>query len=300
MKQLRRALTLILIGLALLLSGARNLTAEGPSQPNQGTQTKAPTQQHSAVASPSKFTFNQGTPIPTAETGAHYNHNQHSQSGPWGDLPGWLQAIATIALVIFAARQMRFVRRGTTATENAANAARDNAIAAQKYAGIAERTLILTQRPKLVVRNVVIEQVRPFATVQPLELFAPGQHVNGHLYVTNVGGSKATIQFYSCRGLPIQGGLPMERPDEGFQGIPPTVSTLESGESHRFEFSSEQVGNEGPLIRQGNNGWAFYVMGWIQYSDDIGTLRRTLFCRRWGVVERRLFPVKDPDYEQEN
>jgi hypothetical protein len=135
---------LILIASALLLSGARNVTAEGPSEPDQRSQTETPAQDHDALASPSPTIINQPAPQPTPNAGATYIYNQYKQSSPLGDLPTWLEAIATILLVIFAGRQMQFVSRSTTATENAANAASENAKAAKDAAVATERYVEMT------------------------------------------------------------------------------------------------------------------------------------------------------------
>jgi hypothetical protein len=136
----------ILITSALLLSGARDATAESPSQPNQRSQTETQAQQHYAVASPAPAIVNQPSPKPTANTGATYIYNQYKQASPLGDFPTWLEAIATILLVIFAGRQMRFVRRSTQATENAAKAASDNAQAARDAAIATERYVEMTEQ----------------------------------------------------------------------------------------------------------------------------------------------------------
>ena len=40
-----------------------------------------------------------------------------------------------------------------------------------------------------------------------------------------------------------------------------------------------------------------YVLGWVDYTDDAGNLRRTSFCRMF--VRGRFVPVNDPDYEDE-
>src|SRR5579875_2591185 len=62
--------------------------------------------------------------------------SQHEGSS---DLPAWLQAVATIGLLGFAFWQMRLISRSTTATENAAGAAAENAKAAKDAAEATER-----------------------------------------------------------------------------------------------------------------------------------------------------------------
>jgi hypothetical protein len=129
----------------VLLSTQSSTPAKSPRQTNEGTEAETFAQQRSGVATQPP-TFHQAIPVPTALAGAHHYDNQHYEPRQLGDLPGWLQAIATILLVIFAAWQMRFVRRGTTATENAANAARDNAKAAKDAAIATERYAEMTEQ----------------------------------------------------------------------------------------------------------------------------------------------------------
>ena len=203
-----------------------------------------------------------------------------------------LAAIEVVTLVIFAVTMCANIR-AARASLMSAKAAAQNAVAAKQQSDTAQRALVLTQRPKLIVRNVAIRQMRPLAA-PPIELFALNHSVEGHLYVANIGSSKAIIRYYSCWGHAIQGGLRMERPDEGFQGNPPEVPELEPGQSTQIHFSSRPIGPEGPLIRQNSDGWAFYVIGWVEYADNIGVIRRTVFCRKWDANKWRLFPVDTP------
>jgi len=97
----------------------------------------------------------------------------------------------------------------------------------------------------------------------------------------------------------------MERPYEGnvIETMIPRVK-LEAGESLPITFQSRQaMGPEGDDIRTSAAGWRLYVMGWIQYTDDLNNQRRTAFCREYRSVHTgtrgRFFPVADPDYEHE-
>ncbi len=65
---------------------------------------------------------------------------------------------------------------------------------------------------------------------------------------------------------------------------------------------------EGDFADHGDETTAFspkvrlpiYVMGWIDYTDESGIPRRTVFCRKYHFDERRFVPVKNPDYERED
>jgi hypothetical protein len=167
-------------------------------------------------------------------------------------------------------------------------------------------TIVLTHRPKLHVRNVVVRQPRPVHAQQP-RIFAEGHLVSGQFYVVNVGGTEANITGSYCLVHWRQHGLPMERPYEGENPTPTGLTgiTLQPGETAPGIFQSENpMGPQGEDIRLGNAGWRIYVMGWIEYTDAINVRRRTAFCREYqirqqGTSEGRFYPVDDPDYEHE-
>jgi transposase-like protein len=50
-------------------------------------------------------------------------------------------------------------------------------------------------------------------------------------------------------------------------------------------------------ILTGRGNWAIYIMGWIEYLDDLKIPRRTAFCRKYEITKGRFFAVDDPDYE---
>jgi hypothetical protein len=73
-------------------------------------------------------------------------------------------------------------RRTVSATEIASKAAEDAAT-------VAEKSLVLTQRPKLRSRNIVIEDEKFNGNGS---LFIENKLVSGQLYVVNVGNTPAT------------------------------------------------------------------------------------------------------------
>jgi hypothetical protein len=61
-------------------------------------------------------------------------------------------------------------------------------------------------------------------------------------------------------------------------------------------------------VGRGSSNEILYIMGYVEYIDDIGTPRQTSFCREYRLPgktigedrrARRFFAVKDPDYENE-
>jgi hypothetical protein len=175
----KRLFLLVLIASALLLNAARNVTAEGPSQPNQSTQAQTESQQHNPIPSPPVSPLVQPSPAPPAQRREAVTDDQGREASPSGnDLPAWLEAIATILLVGFALWQMRFIRRSTAATENAANAARDNAKAAKDAAIATERYVEMTEQMVKATKQsahateLALNAERPFVFVEVLTVSA--------------------------------------------------------------------------------------------------------------------------------
>jgi hypothetical protein len=197
---------------------------------------------------------------------------------------GAVTAIATVAIGVFTFFLMYVTNRQARLT--------------QESIDLTKQTLTLTYRPRLHVRNVVL---RP-------PLFECGQLIHGQFYVSNVGGISACVVESHCEVLWDINGLPMERPYEGKRGNNPIGKNvvIAPGASYPGLFQSEstyeikEVRGEPGIFAGGR----LYVMGWIDYVDDLKVRRRTAFCRQYlynpdahGV--RRFYPVEDPDYEYE-
>ena len=158
------------------------------------------------------------------------------------------------------------------------------------------------ERPKLIVRNIVLNSPSQTPAPVPDPWFYQGARLAGQFYVVNVGGSPAKIAESGCwviwkaneQPLP---GLPMRRPYEGKDGNNPVLGSLGPGESAPGIFQSEDyLGNEIDRVRSGN--WSLYVLGWVEYTDDRDMKRRTAFCRKYDANKRRFFAAEDdPDYE---
>ena len=92
----------------------------------------------------------------------------------------------------------------------------------------------------------------------------------------------------------------MSRPYEGKYPLPEVIEKIAPGSTQTAGFISERPMDEmGTLIRNGAGYWHLYVMGWVDYFDELGTRRRTAFCREFIPNKGRFFPVSDPDYEHE-
>jgi hypothetical protein len=164
-------------------------------------------------------------------------------------------------------------------------------------------SIILSQRPRLIVRNVVARQP-DCITIPGTPPFGKGKPVGGQFFVANVGGSEATVRESRYIVIGLEGTLPMERPYEGQAGNNPiTVKCVlpPGGVTPGLISAPNPFPDKDPMPTPtaGDRGehTSVYVMGWIEYSDGLGSVRRTAFCRKYHWRRKRFFAVKDPDYE---
>ncbi len=168
-----------------------------------------------------------------------------------------------------------------------------------EQARIANKMLLLQFRPKLIIRNVVIDVADE---IPRPPLFRDHHPVSGQFYISNTGGTEAKITEIGC-WVEWSQILPMQRPYEGKHGFECSATALQPSQSIPWTFNSA---NDGKLmnarandILSGMGNWALYVMGWVQYIDDLKTPRRTAFCRKYEFSKGRFLAVDDPDYEHQ-
>jgi hypothetical protein len=94
----------------------------------------------------------------------------------------------------------------------------------------------------------------------------------------------------------------MRRPYEGMEGNNPILGKIEAGNRKTVVFASEEALNIGhtEIGLMGTDFkpvWTVYIMGWIEYVDDLGFERRTAFCRKFDPSTSRFVAISDPDYE---
>jgi hypothetical protein len=88
----------------------------------------------------------------------------------------------------------------------------------------------------------------------------------------------------------------MRRPYEGKEPML-IVDKLPPGASVPFPFGEMMPGDPEVLAEI---GWQAYFLGFVEYADRLGTVRRTAFCRCWNSGRRRFYQIEDdPDYEHE-
>jgi hypothetical protein len=172
------------------------------------------------------------------------------------------------------------------------------------HAPLARKSLVSTHRPRLRVRNIVVEYPDP-AELNPIMLFIRGKYVRGKFEVTNIGGTLAKVQKSHCQVFWTRDGLPMEPPNKEKEN--PALlegQFITAGMSYEGRFvSDEPMDGDGLGLSAFAKDISLYVMGWITYTDDSDDIRRTAFCRVYRQVEGgrigRFRRVDDDDYEHE-
>jgi hypothetical protein len=171
---------------------------------------------------------------------------------------------------------------------------RDNVKLNRQALEISRQALILNQPPRLKVRSLEVRP-RPYATGEPFNVFPLDTTIECRFLVRNTGGSRATI-LYSAVTLfviPHSEPLPMVSPLTGATPNDPIIPNiqLKPGEFTFGIFVRRTDQEETASVKD------LYVIGWVDYVDDVGNLRHTSFCRMF--VRGRFVPVNDPDYEDE-
>jgi hypothetical protein len=180
-------------------------------------------------------------------------------------------------------------------------------------AGNMRRSLILTQRPHLTVRRIMLDEPaygNRFISARIGEApFKPDVSISGRFSLVNRGNGLARIIDSSCAFL-IAGPpdrLPREfKPHQGIWTPPIPIGTvLQPGQIEECKFLGKGPSLEAYKYAYSTDnpppeGIHFYVTGWISYADELGLTRRTNFCRQYAHPLDRFFPVADSDYENED
>ena len=187
----------------------------------------------------------------------------------------WALVIVGLGATVAALLTLRVIWRQTVATE---------------------KTLVLTQRPKIVVRNLYFSEPRAVGGVYqvPKEIEA-GSFCTGQFYIVNLGGTQATTQeIYST--VFLAQSLPMKRPYEGLE-VSTEKKTFQPGQSVPYLFGLKTPLDEATVKQIFTYQIYLYVLGWIGYTDDLGIWRITAFCRQYDTTVNRFVPVDNRDYE---
>jgi hypothetical protein len=264
---------------ALLCALAVNVASEPNKAPTDNQQSAQPKSPASLAPENNDVTTNQ----------TEYPNNDAPQWRTAIKRPEWWLVIIAALTGIAIAYQAREMTRSTKEMKASTD--------------IAKKALVLTQRPRIVVRAFYFSEMRGIGGITHVSnRIEAGSFCRGQYYIENCGGTDARIrEIYSEVYIAEQ--LPMMRPYEGKEGSkeekilrPGTSSFYLFGRSEPLDDSTHQS-----LVRPreaiGSKAKSFYVLGWIGYTDDLGIYRMTAFCRRFEMSKDRFVPVDDADYE---
>lgn len=187
----------------------------------------------------------------------------------------WLLAILTLCLVIVGGIQI-FIYR--------------------KQAEYMRATNAVAHRPRLAIKFVTFAE--PPLTADCLK---------GNFLVFNTGESNTTLRS-TYSEVVIAPKLP------SFYGVEESqilADTLAPGERTILSFPTGpakeisvedymRLGNTRDVTRRGlayPDGINLYLIGWVDYSDDTGKVRRFGFCRKYDWASERFGREAHPDYE---
>lgn len=238
--------------------------------------------------------------LPTPVSNAQPSKEHYKPNPWWGLGASWALVIITAFLAVYAYRQWN-------ATTDAAVAAQIAAKAAESSAKATRDSVNLTHRPKVIVRNVVLDQfadglpASAEAVMDKIHGLAAQQMIDmklettltGHYHVANIGGTPADVTERE-EYIDFVDDVPMARPYDVGQAGNPYQCRLLPGESRRVDFS---VTSQAPGKLATKATQTIWIYGLLRYSDEIGTVRQTAFCRFLPRGGRRFKIADNPDYE---
>ncbi len=159
---------------------------------------------------------------------------------------------------------------------------------------LASQTLVATFRPRLLVRNVVLD-VGTVVTVAG----TPDKAWAVRYTITNTGGSPAKVTHLLADSVyPEEGGLPAIARFRDGNAFTESFS-LQPGQ-HR-EVTSEIPKNVSDYVRflrsVGQGATDLYFTGYLRFADELGLSRSYGFCRKYNPNLKRFEIVDNPDYE---
>jgi len=169
----------------------------------------------------------------------------------------------------------------------------------RRAVNIANKTLVSTFRPKLVVRRVALSKGTNIPTVgvpdeKPWKV---------DFVIANIGGTKAhvtsksfTVKMFDNKELPPV--LPYAL------GASEFTFSLEAGEEKELSVGLEielltlfrLLGTQGGYLNKQKTAFV-YFMGYVHYNDDVGVIRKTFVLRHYDTETGCFKVVDEPDYE---
>ena len=253
-----------------------------------------------------------GTAQPSeASSGANTAATENKTKKPWwehafdylrrafapANLSNWFLCIFAAIAAGIALRTLSAIRKQADIAQRSLRHLRQYVALTARLAKSAEDSFILTQRPKVIVRNVAVFGTDPEADLFQTPAGRPGEPIKGSIFIANTGTTEAQVISVGCEVFRHE--RPLIPPYAKSDG---TVVDFKLPPGKGTEWPFETIPEEVPMSH-----WALlrehlapvYVLGRIGYKDKLGTMRSTSFCRRWdvGIKRFRQLNPPDPDYE---
>jgi len=178
-------------------------------------------------------------------------------------------------------RSLEIVADAVRANNDGAAATKVSADAATSAANTARAALLNYARPRMVVRRLMLYPPKP------------GQNVLVRVELANKGASVARIAEYWCEVI-VGPTMPAWYPsNEPYREAPPLVA----GQFTVLDATTDQPITEKEFFKLQSGDLSVFLVGQINYADDVGTMRQTGFARGYDPKSGRFVPVGDADYE---
>ncbi len=167
----------------------------------------------------------------------------------------------------------------------------------EKSIELAREEFIANHPPKLRVHSVILEY-------DYIPVIGGGRPGEIQCFVDNIGGSMATIKERNLTFKKLEEPMPPILPFRESLLIEKTIFRGES--TIELLFLDDEVVNTLRLYETEMKGGSkrtntdLYFFGYIDYLDNIGTIRRIAFCRQFNIITKRFTAVNDEDYEYSN
>jgi hypothetical protein len=220
-------------------------------------------------------------------------HPKENIENPTGDSPRWY--------VLYLYSLFRWPSGTTTwAVILTLLAVAEQTAQTRRSVEMTSRSLILSHRPKLIVRAIKIDRIGSVPVIG-----APKGDTTIVCGISNSGEGAAEIRDSRLSIVKLEprpdGTYPLPTyPDDGYAF---TKTVFKSGE-FREELISISF-NDGAIFRMlgtkraGGEKYSgdYFCLGFVIYGDSIGTKRRTAFFRHYNANTGSFDRVKDSDYE---
>lgn len=165
-----------------------------------------------------------------------------------------------------------------------------------RSADIANRTLLSTMRPRLIVRHILIHRGTRISTFGVPD--ADPWRIDFDM--VNVGQSTARITRHNFTSNRVEDDIPefaVEEKSSTLLSLEPGQTTTLSIELNRQLMEILRLIRPDGLTQGYQNTNRLYFWGHAQYADGLGTVRNIGVCRRYDNKLGRFVPSDDSDFE---